>query len=90
MTLVLPLLFSAGLLLGLLFFGGLWLTLQRLPTADYPALLVMTSLLTRTLIASAGFYFLMDASWQRLVAALLGFITARLVLTRVLRRSVLE
>ena len=46
----------AGLLLGAIFFGGLWWTVQKGVSAKNPALWFFGSLLLRMSIALAGFY----------------------------------
>jgi F1F0 ATPase subunit 2 len=75
----------AGMLLGVLFFGGLWWTVQKGVASPRPALWFITSLLLRTGIALSGFYFVSGGDWKRLLACLLGFITARLIVTRLTR-----
>jgi len=72
----------AGMLLGTVFFGGLWWTVLKGVTAMQPALWFSTSLLLRTGIALGGFYFVSGGDWKRLLLCLLGFIIARLVVTR--------
>ncbi len=79
---VLALVFLSGVILGGLYFGGLWLTVRKLPQTHRPAQLFLLSFLLRTSLVLAGFYLLMAASWQRLLAALLGFILARMIMTR--------
>lgn len=69
-----------GIGLGLFYFGGLWLTVQRLPTIRHPALLMLGSFLMRTLAALSGFYVVMNGSWARLLICLAGFLTIRTVL----------
>jgi F1F0 ATPase subunit 2 len=71
----------AGLLLGAIFFGGLYLTVRQGVSSQSPALWFFGSLVARMGIALAGFYFASDGSWQRLVACLLGFVVARLAVT---------
>jgi F1F0 ATPase subunit 2 len=71
----------AGLLLGAIFFGGLYLTVRKGVSSGSPALWFFGSLVVRMGIAMAGFYFISDGSWQRLVACLLGFVVARLAVT---------
>jgi F1F0 ATPase subunit 2 len=80
-VLALALAVSAGLLLGTIFFGGLYLTVRKGVSSGSPALWFFGSLVVRMGIALAGFYFVSDGSWQRLVACLLGFVVARLVVT---------
>jgi len=72
----------AGLLLGAMFFGGLWWTVQKGVSSKRPALWFVGSLLVRTSIAPAGFYFIARGHWQRLIVCLIGFVVARLIVTR--------
>jgi F1F0 ATPase subunit 2 len=67
---------------GAIFFGGLWLTLLKLPSARWPILLVMGSMVGRMGITLISFYLIMDGSWQRLAACVLGFILMRQWLIR--------
>ena len=69
--------FIAGLLLGTLFFGGLWLTVRKAVTSKKPALIILGSFVFRISITLVGFYFLGSGNWQRLLLTLLGFIAAR-------------
>lgn len=71
-----------GLLLGALFFGGLWWTVQKGLAAKQPALWFGLSFLLRTGIVLAGFYFVAGPDWKRLLLCLTGFIIARLIVTR--------
>lgn len=76
---------AAGGLLGVIHFGGLWLTVRRLPQISRPALWMGGSLLLRGLVVLAGFYFIVLAGWPATVAALAGFIAVRLLFGRRLR-----
>jgi F1F0 ATPase subunit 2 len=69
----------AGVLLGLIFFGGLWWTVQKGVSSKRPALWFFGSQLLRTSIALAGIYFVGRGHWERLVACLVGFIIARFI-----------
>jgi F1F0 ATPase subunit 2 len=71
-----------GLLLGAMFFGGLWWTVQKSVSSKRPALWFVGSLLVRTSIVVAGFYFIARGHWQRLIVCLIGFVVARLIVTR--------
>ncbi|MEP6763692.1 MAG: ATP synthase subunit I [Gemmatimonadaceae bacterium] len=68
-----------GLLLGTLFFGGLWWTVQAGLSSKRPALWLLGSALLRTGIALAGFYAIGRDDWKRLLAALVGFTVARFI-----------
>ena len=84
LTLVLALV--AGVLLGAIFFGGLWWTVRKGVSSKQPALWFLGSLLLRMSIVLAGFYFVAHGHWERLLVCLLGFVIARLVVTRLTRR----
>ena len=69
--------FILGLLLGTIFFGGLWFTIRKLVASKIPALLFLGSFILRVGITLAGFYFISSGRWQRLLICMAGFITAR-------------
>ena len=71
----------AGLLLGAIFFGGLWWTVRKGLSSKRPALWFLGSLFLRMAIVLAGFYFVGRDDWRRLLACLLGFVAARFVVT---------
>ena len=73
---------AVGLVLGAIFFGGLWWTVRKSVSVKRPALLFMLSLVLRTAVTVAGFYMVGDGHWQRLLACLLGFAIARFLVTR--------
>jgi F1F0 ATPase subunit 2 len=77
----------AGVLIGACFFGGLWWTVQKSLTSNNPALWFFGSTLVRTGFAMAGFYFTSRGDWQKLLACLLGFVIARVVVTRLTRTT---
>ena len=72
---------GTGVVLGAVFFGGLWWTVRKGAACRRPALLFLSSFLLRTSIALAGLYFVAGGHWDRLLACLLGFVIARLVVT---------
>lgn len=74
---------SGGLLLGALFFGGLWWTLRYLPTSRHPAWLLSCSLYLRLAVLGSGLYWLADGQWQRYALALLGVLLARVVCLKI-------
>jgi len=78
-TLTLTLAWVAGLLLGAIFYGGLWWTVRKGVTSKQPALWFIISMPLRMGIALAGFYYVSGGHWQRLLMCLGGFIMARLV-----------
>ena len=84
-TLTLALAWLAGGALGAIFFGGLWWTVRKGVSSPRPALWFFGSLLLRMSIVLAGFYFVSGGQWKRLVACLVGFIIARVVVPWLMR-----
>ncbi len=74
-----------GVLLGAVFFGGLWWTVSRMASSKRPALLLLGSLLLRTSVALGGFYLIARGHWERLLVCLLGFVLARILVTLLTR-----
>ena len=72
---------AGGVGLGMVFFGGLWLTVQKGLRSKLPALWFFISFLLRTSIVLAGLHVLSDGRWQRLLVCLLGCLLARLIVT---------
>lgn len=80
LTLLLAWLF--GGLLGLIFFGGLWLTVRHCVSSPHPALWLFGSLLIRMAMTLTGFYWVAQGDWQRLIVCLLGFMMMRFIVIR--------
>jgi F1F0 ATPase subunit 2 len=72
----------AGLLLGAIFFGGLWLTVRALPTAKYPTALAVGSFWGRTAVVVAGFVLVFSRGWENALICVVGFLLARFLMTR--------
>ena len=79
--------FFAGIILGILFFGGLWLTIQKGMRTKYPSLVFMASFVLRISVTLAGFYFVCSNSWEKMITCLAGFIIARMIITRYVRKN---
>ena len=86
-TIVLAAALAAGVLLGAIFFGGLWWTVRKGVTAKNPALWFLGSSLLRIIVVLAGFYFIARGDWKKLLLCLLGFLIARTVVMRLTRSS---
>lgn len=71
-----------GLLLGLLYFGGLWMTVRRLPTTSCPALLSLGSFAGRLGLLLGGVYWLTAGHALPVLACLGGMLAARQGLIR--------
>ena len=78
----------AGVLLGIVFFGGLWWTIRRGVLSRRPAAWFFGSLLLRMAVVLACFYFVSGRDWRRLLACLLGFLLARILVTRLTRAPI--
>jgi len=85
--LTLALAFVAGAGLGMIFFAGLWWTVRKGVSSPRPALWFLGSGLLRMSVVLAGFYFVSGGQFRRLVACLVGFIIARVVVTWLTRSS---
>jgi F1F0 ATPase subunit 2 len=70
----------AGLGVGIFYFGGLWLTAQRLPEAHQPALLALGSLTGRMGVALLVVYLVTGGHWAKIGVYLLGFFVMRTIL----------
>jgi F1F0 ATPase subunit 2 len=84
---LLALALGVGVLLGAVFFGGLWFTVRCGLGSSHPGMWFMGSMLLRTGIVVTGFYFLLGLpadGWKILLAGLLGFFLVRLAATRLL------
>ena len=75
---------TAGLMLGAIFYGGLWWTVRRV-CAGAAGLWLVASFLVRSLVALAGFYAIARATWSGALACLAGFFVARIAVTRFTR-----
>ncbi len=74
--------FAAGIMLGIIFFGGLLLTITNGVASRNPGLWFFASMLLRTGIVLSGFYLAGAGQFSRILACLAGFIIARTVITR--------
>ncbi|MCR3921756.1 MAG: ATP synthase subunit I [Firmicutes bacterium] len=70
--------FPWGVLLGFLYFGGLWWTVTKLTTTRSTALLFIVSFMVRMTVVMVSFYFLLMKGLPNLLAALVGFLVARM------------
>ena len=79
---------ALGMVLGGVFFGGLWWTVRRGLTSRAPGLWFGLSALGRMTSVFAGFYLLARGGGSsRVLACLLGLLLARIVVTQLVRRT---
>jgi F1F0 ATPase subunit 2 len=74
--------FICGLPLGVFYFGGLWWTIRRAVASNAPAVWFLGSLLLRTGVVMAAFYWVSQGDWRRLLSCLFGFLVARSAVQR--------
>jgi F1F0 ATPase subunit 2 len=73
--------FLAGMALGGFYFWNVWRSVRKL--AEEPqAHSLLLGYLFRLGVAMAGFFLIMGGQWERLSAALAGFLVARAILVR--------
>jgi len=87
-TLILTLL--AGISLGAMFYGGLWWTVRRSVASKALSFWLIGSFVLRAIIAVGGFYLVSRDDWRSLLACLLGFLIARIAVTRHIKRTPVE
>jgi F1F0 ATPase subunit 2 len=80
----------AGICIGMMFFAGLWWTVQRAMTSRQPGICFAGSLVLRTTLALGGFYLVGNGSWPRLVLCLVGFILGRMLVNRLTYQNYLN
>lgn len=68
-----------GLILGGVFFGGLWLTVKKALVTTYAPLWFLGSIVIRTAVVLAGFYFISKDGIIALFVSVCAFIAARML-----------
>jgi F1F0 ATPase subunit 2 len=81
-SLMLILSLASGIIFGLFYFGGLWLTLKHMPDSKQPALLTVSSFLGRSVLCLFGFYLISGNSLEALGFSLAGFMLSKFTLIR--------
>jgi len=76
---------AAGVTLGVLFYGGLWITIRRLVTSCHPIAVTLGSLLLRMAVVLAGLLLVTRGRWQNALACFAGFVIGRIAVSRYLR-----
>ncbi|HYA18305.1 MAG TPA: ATP synthase subunit I [Bryobacteraceae bacterium] len=76
---------AAGIVLGLMFYGGLWMTVRSLMKTRHPVALSFSSYLLRALVAVTGFALAARGGWRNALACLAGFAVGRVIVSRTVR-----
>ena len=78
--------FLIGISLGLVFFGGLYWTVQKLADAKHPSLLMTVSLLFRMTALLAVLFYVSKDGYQSVLFAMAGMLLVRVVMTFSVKR----
>jgi F1F0 ATPase subunit 2 len=70
-----------GIVLGIIYFGGLYLSVQKINEVKYPSLLMTLSFVIRMGILVGAFFYLSKSGYKNILFALLGVMAVRLVMT---------
>ncbi|MGC9314295.1 MAG: ATP synthase subunit I [bacterium] len=82
---------TAGGIVGLVFFGGLWLSVKSIPTAKNPAAFMLLSFVARIAVFVAAFYAIAKwGNWAHLVIALASALIVRSILIRTIGKGAFE
>jgi F1F0 ATPase subunit 2 len=73
---------AAGLLLGAMFFGGLWWTVAKGLESPNPAVWFLGSMVLRMAVLVTGFAIIGGDDWRRWAMCLLGTVLARVIVKR--------
>jgi len=81
---------GAGILVGVIFFGGLWFTVTKVVSSGKASLWLVISWLIRNGILLTAFYFVSNGQWEKLLVCLFGFFVARVVIMRYIKQMPLN
>jgi len=70
-----------GVAMGVLYFGGLWLTVKKVFIKKKTAMLFSISFIIRLLVVFGGFYYAISTGWIPALLCLTGFFITRKILT---------
>jgi len=72
--------FVGGAAIGVVYFGGLWLTVNRIPTTQTPGILIIISFLVRTFIMMVGFFLLFSWAGYYALPSFIGILIVRFIM----------
>jgi F1F0 ATPase subunit 2 len=73
---------ASGILFGLFYFGGLWLTLKHITDSKQLSLLTVGSFLGRSIVCLFGFYLISGKGLEALAFSLAGFMLSKFAFIR--------
>ncbi len=80
--------FVSGLVLGTVFFGGLFFSVRWLPKATYPGVMMLITILIRMAVLLLGLYALSAWGLWAMVSALVGILLVRMIMVKGQKRLV--
>lgn len=83
---LLPALF-VGIILGILFFGGLLLTVRLGLSSKHTTLIFLASMIIRMAMVILGFYYIGGDNWKKMLVCLGGFLIARIAITQITKKD---
>lgn len=81
---------QAGLGLGFIYFGGLWLTVRQAVRSSHPSILLMGSFVLRAGLTLGGIYLVGGGRVGQILFCLVGFVLMRLVLVKEVSHRAVE
>ena len=75
-----------GIILGIIFFGGLYITVEKLRDAKNPSVLLLLSFLLRMAVLLGGLYLVSRYGFKDMLFALLGIILVKFVMVFLAKR----
>ena len=75
-----------GMPLGIIYFGGLWVTVRLVPRVSNPRILLLTSFILRMAILLAGIWFVLRAGPLAFAASLCAILLVRFFMIRTVGR----
>jgi len=72
--------FFGGVFLGIIFFGGLYWSVNKLPKVKHPAFLMIVSALVRMVILITGIYFIAGNDIKKILSTLGGVIIVKIIM----------
>jgi F1F0 ATPase subunit 2 len=82
--------FVIGGLCGIIFFGGLWWTINKAIHSRQPALWIASSFFIRIFVTFLGFYLISRDHFERLGLCLIGFLIARRLIVKHFQNNTLS
>ena len=82
--------FFIGVILGVIFFGGLYWTVQKLTKVKHPSVLMTCSLLFRMAVLLSVLFYVSKSGYKGILYALLGMFLVRVIMTLIIKKQVVN